>query len=224
MSRTVTLSSLESQVRQRSDTESLTARFPQSEVWEYINQSWAELYNKLVQSGQEFYLSSYSFTTSNGVSDYALPSDFYLDKGCDTTISGQLYVLDRWQWEEREQYDQLITWMPGLPFAYAIMGSNVSLRPVPGGVYTVRLWYYPAPQRMVLGTDVIDCLAGFEEYIVASAAAKILAKDDRDASEQKEQAARAMALVNSMVANRSRSTNNKVIRRWKRHRYPLRAA
>lgn len=216
MARTVTLTSLEAQVRQRSDTESLTDRFPQAEVWEYINQSWAELYNRIIQAGQEHYLTSYSFNTSSGTADYALPSDFYLDKGMDVTISGQMVVFDRWQFEERDQYDSLVSWSPGLRWSYAILGSNVSLRPTPGGAYTVRLWYYPAPTRMVSGAATIDCLAGFEEYIVADAAAKILVKDDRDPSMVLGQKAAAKQVIDTMIANRSRSNPNRVIQRWRR--------
>lgn len=211
MARTVTLSSLEAQVRQRSDTESLTTRFPQSEVWEYINQSWAELYNVIVNSGQEFYLSSYSFNTSAGTTDYAVPSDFYLDKGVDVTVSGQLFTLERWQWEERDQYDTMVTWSPGMPWSYLVIGSNVSLRPSPGGVYSMRLWYYPAPTRMAAGGDTIDCMAGFEEYIVNDAAAKILVKDDRDPSACLAMKDRARGIIDRMISNRSRSTGNRVL-------------
>lgn len=223
MARTVTLSSLESQVRQRSDTESLTDRFPQAEVWEYINQSWAELYNKIVQTGQEYYLSSSSFTTTAGTTDYAVPSDFYLDKGCDTTINGQVFVLDRWLWEERGHYDLMTRWSPGMPWSYLVVGSNVSLRPAPAAVYTVVLWYYPAPTRMTASGHTIDCLAGFEEYIVCDAAAKILVKDDRDPSAVLTQKAAAEQVIDMMISNRSRSQPNRVLDIWRKGTPPLRA-
>ena len=222
MSRTVTLASLEAQVRQRSDTETTTQRFTSAEVREYINQSWAELYNYLLQSGQEFYLSSHSFDTSNDVTDYSLPDDFFLDKGVDATVSGQLVVFDRWQFEERERYDQIEVWSMGQPWAYAILGSNISLRPTPGGVYSVRLWYYPSPTRMTADDSVVDCLSGFEEYIVADAAAKILVKDDRDASMVMAQKAAAKHVIDMMITNRSRSNPNRVIRRWRQVRNWLR--
>ena len=223
MARLVTLSSLEAQVRQRSDAESLTQRFSSAEVTEYINGSYAELYNYLLQSGQEFYLSSYSFNTSAGVADYALPSDFFLDKGADTTINGQLFTLDRWFFEEREKYDIQVTWSPGMPLAYSILGSNISIRPTPGGVFTIKLWYYPTPTRLVSGTDTIDCMSGFEEYIAADAAIKILAKDDRDSSEQLRQKKAAKYVIDMMISNRSRSNPNRVRRIWKKRRTYLKA-
>lgn len=220
MARTVTLSSLEAQARQRSDSESLTNRHTQAQVWEYINESWAELYNILIQTGQEYYLSSYSFNTTAGTTDYALPADFYLDKGADTTIAGCVVLLDRWQWEERDQYDAITVWSPGVPWAYALVGSNISLRPSPPSGVTVRLWYYPAPSRMTSGSNSIDCLAGFEEYIVCDVAAKILTKDDRDPSLVLQQKEAARRVIERMSANRSRSNPNRVIRRW-RKRAPI---
>lgn len=215
MARTVRLDSLEAQVRQRSDTESLTSRFTQAEVWEYINQSWAELYNYILQTCQDYYLNSYSFNTTSGVTDYALPADFFLDRGADTTVAGQLFQLDRWQWDERSQYENTAIWSPGFQWAYNIVGSNISLRPSPGGVYSVRLWYYPAPSRMTVASSPIDCMSGFEEYIVNDAAAKILIKDDRDASGPLALKAAAKRVIDMMIANRSRSNPNRVIKRWR---------
>lgn len=216
MARSVTLTSLEAQVRQRSDTESLTARFTSSEVTEYINQTWAELYNYIINTGQDYYLSSYSFNTSSGTTDYALPSDFFLDRGIDVTVSGRLYALDRWQFEEREQYDTLTTWSPGMPWSYTVLGSNVSLRPAPGSVQSMRLWYYPTPTRLVSGSDTLDGIAGFEEYIVNGAAAKILVKDDRDPAACMSLKSEALALVTRTLSNRSRASGNRVVNNYRR--------
>lgn len=223
MVRDVTLDSLEAQVRQRSDTGSLTDRFPQPEVWEYINQSWTELYNKLIQTGQEYFLSQSTINTSAGTSDYALPPNFYLDKGVDVTVAGQLYVLDRWLWEERGQYDQLVTWSPGMPWSYLVVGSNLSLRPTPGASYSLTLSYYPAPTRMASGSDTIDGMAGFEEYVVNDAAAKILVKDDRDPRPCLELKGRAERVIDNMISNRSRSNPQRILNVWKKGIPNLRA-
>lgn len=87
MARNVTLTSLLAQVRQRADIENATARFPDAEVTEYINESIAELYDLLIGArGQEYYINSYSFGTTAGTVIYALPDDFYQLLGVDAAL------------------------------------------------------------------------------------------------------------------------------------------
>ncbi len=210
------MASLESQVRERADVESATDRFPQTEVMLYISQSWAELYNHIIKHDQNDYMSKYTITTTAGVSDYALPSDMYIDKGVDTLVAGQTVIFDRWMWEERAKYDGFVTWAPGYPWAYSLVGDNISFRPAPSGVFTCNVWYYPAPSVLTSASNPIDCKAGFEEFMVADAAAKILVKDDRDASVCLGQKQAALQIVDMMASNRSRSNPNRVIRRWRR--------
>jgi hypothetical protein len=218
MARTVTMTELENGIRRASDTVGLTdasGRYAPDTLMEYASQGWSQLYNHIIKHGQEDYMSREVYTTAAGTADYALPSGFYLDKGCDTVISGQTVVFDRWLWEERHKYDNVATWAPGYPCAYAIIGSNISFRPSPNGVHTVNLWYYPAPAKLTTASGPIDCKAGFEEYIIHYAAAQVKIQDDRDPSDNYAMMDRALQLVNAMCASRSRSNPMRVIQRWR---------
>lgn len=183
MSRTATLLSLRTQVRQRADVEQHTRRFTDAEITLYLNQSWAELYELIIGSGEEFYLSSTTTTTTSAIDTYPLPADFYRLTGVDVDVGGpQPIPIRRFTFRERSRYLYLDGWSYGRPVSYRLWGGNIKFTPVPGGAYRVTIWYYPAPVSMSGDSDTIDGVAGWEEFIVLDAAIKCLHKDGRDAS------------------------------------------
>lgn len=214
MARTVTVSSIISQVRQRADIENETDRFPDSELATYVSQSWAELYNQLVTQNNDLYLSGFNITLTPGVDTYALPADYYLDRGLDFTAQGYTYSLARWSFEERELYQFVGTYTYGMPTAYRVIGTNVVFKPTPqsSGV-TARLWYYPAPVVLNIGSSV-DGIAGFEEFLVADAAIKCLEKDSRQSQSLVDMKANALQVMNKAMAGPSRSHPERIIRRF----------
>jgi len=183
MPRTATLSSLRDQVRKRADVENSTARFPDAELNTYINQSWTELYDLIIESGGESYLNSTQISTSNGTDTYSLPADFYKVRGVDVDVGGPGPLpMRQFSFEERNFYLYNSGWQYGRPVRYRLYGANIKFIPKPSGVYTVTVWYYPTPTSMVSDSDTIDGVSGWEEYVVIDAAVKVLTKDDRDAS------------------------------------------
>ena len=83
----ITESSLVTRVRQRADMESNNF-VSDIEVQTYINGSIAELHDLLIQVyGQDYYVSSNTFTTTAGTDTYALSTsagaDFYKLRGMD---------------------------------------------------------------------------------------------------------------------------------------------
>src|SRR5689334_5732180 len=75
--RTRTLAQLRDDVRARADMRNSTF-ITDADINEYINQSIAVLYGKLVGvKGQDYFEKSSSFTTTQGSTLYNLPSDFW---------------------------------------------------------------------------------------------------------------------------------------------------
>ena len=182
MPRLAVLVSLRNQAYQRADAENALDRFPIGEVNEYINQSYAELYDLLVDSEQDWFLSSASVSIVAGTESYALPSDFYRIRGVDITVAGVPVDVTRWKFEERRLYSTtyLGQWGIDSRIAYHLTATNIQFKPTPDTAVTATLWYYPAPPRMVGDMDDMDGVAGWEEYIVLGAAIKMLTKDGRD--------------------------------------------
>ena len=101
MARTVTLASLQAQVRQRADM--LASSFvTDDELAEYINQSVAELYDLLVQTDEDFYTRGLEQTVTTPA--IALPADFYKLRGVDARVSGNEFrALERVEFGRSEE-------------------------------------------------------------------------------------------------------------------------
>ncbi len=188
MARTVGMTSLALQVRQRADMQNSSGFIGDSELYEYINQSIADLYDLIIAAwGQDRYMATAGVVTASGVDTYPLPSDFYLLRGVDAVLGGNYSVsLRPFMFNERNLYKSGPGWLYGQPIAYRLEGSNIVFLPQPTGVFNVTLWYIPAPTRLVVGsetgTNVFDGVSGWEEYVVVDAAIKCLQKEESDPS------------------------------------------
>lgn len=179
MARTVTLASLQTQVRQRADMVGSEFITNVGELDEYVNQSVAELYDLLVQADEDYYTTSASRTATNGVA--SVPTDFYKLRSVDVVAETGLPIqLDPVPWGERELYQASpFGYLAGTPRGYVLRSSSIELLPHPSGSYTFTLWYVPAPPRLDAGgTITFDGNAGWEEYVVVDAAYKCLFKEE----------------------------------------------
>lgn len=126
--------------------------------------------------------------TNNGLAYVRIESDFYKCKGIwasDTSSGSTNYwnPLRRYQWDQQNILRQANEYYgPGfaaLPL-YRIFTLNgrekVSIAPMISGLY--RVWYYPAPQKMLIATDRIDGRAGWDEWVVKDSAIKCLLKEE----------------------------------------------
>lgn len=184
MARTASLSQLRDWVRKRADVENVTARFPDAEINDYINQSIARLYTLLDRRDDSYYQSSYTFPTQAGVNTYSLPADFWVTKGVDVGVSTNVkfrarkYMPDEGPWLTSQG-----VWASGFPVWWRETGDNITFAPVPTGTYTIYLTYTRAPQKLVNDSDTFDGRAGFEEWVVVDAAIKVRRKQRVDCGE-----------------------------------------
>lgn len=117
-----------------------------------------------------------------------IDSDFYKCKGVwasDSSAGSTTFwnPLRRYQWDQQNILRQANEYYgPGfasLPLyrVYTWNGrEKLSIAPMISGTY--RVWYYPAPYKMLVGTDRVDGRAGWDEWVVKDAAIKCLLKEE----------------------------------------------
>lgn len=153
----MTLPQLRTASRQRADMVNSTF-VSDSELSSYINASYFELYDLLVQKyGNDYYVTEYSFQLQGNVSRYPLPPDFFKLLGVDLQISGgpDGYVsLRPFMLAERNRYStaNVQTWIGVTNLRYRISGNELWFTPSPQSGQTIRLWYIPRLAELVDST------------------------------------------------------------------------
>ena len=186
MARTRTLTNLLSDVRQRAGMENSTF-VTDSELTEYINESAAEFRDLLIENEcSEFFMTSATFSTSSGTAGYSLASDFYeLHKVVIDLGGPQNYSLKPYPADEHGEAKSGSSWgwiAGGRLPRYRVVGSSLYFSPIPSGVFSVTYYYTPAQTRLSSGSDTVDGVNGWEEWIVIDSAIKCLAKEESDVS------------------------------------------
>jgi len=152
-------------LRRVTDTQGTAAlaRHPDVDCFDYVNRGIAALDRKLklLDAGQRF-LNSTTITTTIGLEIYALPADFmHL-----ISLGGPFNSVQRWltKYEMNERphlVDDNAGWT-GEPMYYREQGENLSLLPVPQGVYTLTLWYSPIAIKLTTGQSY-DTIARLDD-------------------------------------------------------------
>lgn len=185
MARTRQLSELRTEVRQRADLENTTF-VSDSELTRYINQSAARLYGRLADRFEGDFVTSATLATVAGTEAYTIHASFFRLASVPpiATINGRYVPLKRWQPQERAGLLEPTTWwQSGAPVYYRLQASDqISLLPIPDGVYSVQVFYIPGFTALSADGDTFDGRNGWEEWIVLDAAIKCLLKEESDAS------------------------------------------
>jgi len=219
-----TLGTIRTQATQRADMEN--SQFVSTSEWNsYINASYQELYDLLVQKYGNNYAAApfYTFVTDGTSDQYALPdgsatyklpdgvttaSAFYKMLGVDLVIGGgtpqysltikpfQIAERNRWAWPNMQALYGLVN------LRYRIHGNNIWLIPKAGANQTIRLIYIPRLTALVNDADVVDGVSGWEEYIVVDAAIKAMQKEESDISALMAQKAALIARIEAAAENR----------------------
>lgn len=150
----MSLSDLRVACRQRADMVNSTF-ISDAELNSYINASYYELYDLLVQKyGNDYYMKEYSFQLQGNVSRYDLPDDFFKLLGVDLEISSgpDGYVsLRPFTLAERNRYStaNVQTWIGVTNLRYRISGNKLWFTPSPQTGQTIRIWYVPRLSQLV---------------------------------------------------------------------------
>lgn len=178
MARQVSLTTLRQRVRWRTDTENETARFPDTELDDCINEGIAQYHAERIRSdAQGFADSETTFTTVSGTELYALPAEFLEVTHVSVTVDGRdrdLRLYDQWELETLSA----ISVRQDADFGfYRLVGDNISLKPTPKRARVVRVKFKGTAVRLTAPSNTVDGVVGLEEFIVAWASQRLAIKD-----------------------------------------------
>ena len=183
----------------------------------YINQSYFELYDLLIQKyGNEYYVAPPLQFSTSGTQFYPLPDGvlysgappFYKLLGVDLGLNpgNNAYItLKKFEFISRNRYifPQITTNLLGIAgLRYRLMGNNLELIPNPAAGQIVQVWYIPRMVELLQDTDVADGVSGWTEYIAVDAAIKALMKEESDVTALMVQKAALIARIEAAAENR----------------------
>jgi hypothetical protein len=150
--------------RRRADIENDTARFPDSEVLDAVQQAYKHWYDLVVATpwgGSTFY-SQYLFGTTAQLPNYPLPGDWLHNDGIDTllapalvngvytpNLSTQVLTALPYQAEFRNAFRFWnVAWNYNQPVFYRVLGQNLNFIPLPPGSFSVSINYIPVCPKL----------------------------------------------------------------------------
>lgn len=133
-------------------------------------------------------------------------ADFYKLRGLDVQYQGTQYLpLKPYIWKDRNAYTNAYAafgQFPGTYLRYHLQGDSINFTPTPNSANLIRLSYTPAPAPLINQTDVLNGVAGWEQYIINFAAIQCLINEETDASQIMRQQAEIEARITKMSTNR----------------------
>lgn len=209
MATTMTLSELETAVRERADMVNSTF-VSQHELQGYINQSAFELYDLLIQKyGDNYYVADpFQFVTQFNQAFYNLPADFYKLLGVDLQISpsepASWVTLKPFNFIERNRYavPNFQSFYGVTNLRYRLQADKLWLNPVPQANQYIQIWYVPRMQTLSNPSDTLQGVSGWTEYVIIDAAIKCLQKEESDVSVLMAQKQAMIQRIESAAENR----------------------
>ena len=183
----MTLAELRQHALERADRVNTTF-ITTPELNSYINQSYFELYDLLIDTYEDYYAKSMQFQTNGSDFNYALPQDFYKLLGVDCGLdqsSNAWVTLKKFDFIARNRfvYPQITSTFLGVfNLQYRLMANNLMFIPTPSAGQFIRMWYIPRLDTLLQDSDAADGVSGWTEYIIVDAAIKILQKEESDVS------------------------------------------
>lgn len=176
-------------IRQRCDMVNDTF-ISDAEFNSYINYSYYELYDLILQKFADDYYEAkpYTYTTASGQQLYPLPLDFYKLMGVEVALNpsdpNSWVSLRKFQFIQRNlwNYPNVYTFYGVTNLRYRLNGNNLYIVPIPSAGQTLRIWYAPRLSQLINDTDTLDGVSGWEEYVIADVCIKALTKEESDAS------------------------------------------
>ena len=212
-----TLSQLRTRVRRMADMEGSNF-ISDSELNDYINSSYTELYDLLVSSNSEYFLSSTTSTVASGSSTITLPTDFYKLRAVDFYLNGRWYDIEQFSMNERNQ-DSTLYSSAGVEVRYRLQGSTLKLVPEDNAGGQYQIWYTPLPATLSADSDEIEEGNGWSEYVVVDAAIKCLQKEESSTTELMKIKSDLTKRVADMAAKRDSAKPKKIIDSGNRFSY-----
>lgn len=199
-----TLTDLILSSRQKADM--VNSTFIDDPEWtDYINNSYAELYDILVSRFEDYYSKISTFTITAPNNSTTLPADFYKVRGLDYQLSGNDWVsVRKYNFQDRNKINRAVL-RPLYGIAdrsYRVMGQSVNILPADRAPGSYQMFYIPRYTPLVNPTDVLGDVLDYQEYITTDAAIKALTKEESDVSVQVMQKNALKERIEAMASNR----------------------
>lgn len=210
-----TLGQIREAAKEKADM--VSSKFIPDKEWNgYINQSYYELYDILIQKfGDDYFvapaltvsISGNALTLPNGTNHSAAPA-FYKLLGVDLQLNAgnEAYVtLRKFNFIDRNRYVYPTLGASAVASVrpqYRIVGNEIQFIPRPTNANAARLWYIPRLSKLLKDTDIADGVSGWTEYIAVDAALKALAKEESDVGVLAAQKVALIARIESAAENR----------------------
>lgn len=187
----VSLGFLRYQAQSRCDR--INSQFVTTPEWnQYITEARKQLYNIITECyGGDYYSSStYTITTQSGVQQYPLPGDMFkptlVEVALNPNDSQSWVTLRRFNWIQKNlwNYPNVYTFYGITNIRYRFMGDFLYIVPVTTSNQTIRINYVPRPSTLMIDTEIVDGISGFEEYIILTAAMMALLKEESPTAEE----------------------------------------
>lgn len=171
-----TLAQLRQQAREAAD-QPLTGNplVTESELTTYLNQAGQTLHDLITRANEDYYLTAVEFTLATE-NTYTLPENFYKLRGVDLQDGDRWLKVHPFNFSERDRY---------LEESYA-------------GTY--RLWYLLRFTPLVTDADELD--DQWSEFVVLTAARKMMRKEETDTRQIDEEIGAQHARIVQMVERR----------------------
>ncbi len=207
MALNVTLAKLKTRVRLQADKEGSTA-ISDALLADFINASWAELYEDIVQSGLDYFEQVQTVATT-GAASYALPSDYLGTKLVEyrSSLTSVPIPLRELMLQERAAYP--VTGQAAV--GYRVVQGNLEFFPTPPTGQTYLHRYVPTPAVLALDTDAIDGISGLEELIVVDVCRKIAIREEADSAPLERELARLRERVVGAIQSRAVTTPRHIV-------------
>ena len=160
--------------------------YTQQELMSMTSQSFKELWDILAQKfGDDYFVATpYTYTTGQNQQMYPLPSDFKALLGVEVALNptdpNSWISLRNFEFVQRNlwNYPNVYTFYGITNLRYRLNGNNLMIVPITQAGQTIRIWYVPRPSQLINYTDIVDGVAGWEEYIIADVCMKMLIKEE----------------------------------------------
>src|SRR5688572_27255307 len=188
MARTRTLAQLQTSVRLMTDTVN-DGHITDAFLLERINDGIAGLWDILVGCDPSRHRVSATMNATAGTLAYELPEDFHSAIALDFVRGDERYPVEEFKFDERTFGLDSYVDAYGIPrtryeiAGQGIDGSAASLRfDRDPGTNTYELHYVQCPQLLADAGDTFDGVAGWEEWVIRTAAIAVCERQERDTS------------------------------------------
>ena len=199
MAFTVTLLEMKTRAKERADMVNSNFISP-DELTSLINESYSDLYDDMVTSNEDYFITEYPFTLASGESSLSVPSNFYKIRGVDRLTGSNAIPLKRYSWSQRGVKNYYNGATGGYAnYMYRLTGDEVSIIPKNSAPGDYTLWYVKTYVKLVDDADTIDSVNGWEKIIILDTAIKMLTKEESDTSAlERERAEKYQRIMNSL--------------------------